>query len=173
MYFTSNHDENSWNGSEFERMGANAQARVRARARRRSGSMPLLYTGQEVSMRKRLRFFEKDTVDWSGPSLAPFYRAVFDLKHRSRRSRTARGAATQTTLRTDGGDRVYAFERARGNERRARRAELRRRAESRAAYHGLRAPGTLHRLVQPRGDRTPGRTERSTIPAHGYRVLVR
>ena len=29
------------------------------------GSMPLLYTGQEASMKKRLRFFEKDTVDWS------------------------------------------------------------------------------------------------------------
>ena len=37
MYFTSNHDENSWNGSEFERMGANHAAGVRARPRRCSG----------------------------------------------------------------------------------------------------------------------------------------
>jgi hypothetical protein len=80
LYFTSNHDENSWNGSEFERMGANAQAAFVLAATLR-GSMPLLYTGQEVSVRKRLRFFEKDTVDWSGPSLAPFYRSLFDLKH--------------------------------------------------------------------------------------------
>ena len=41
--------------------------------------MPLLYTGQEVSLSKRLRFFERDTVDWAGPSLASWYRRVFDL----------------------------------------------------------------------------------------------
>jgi hypothetical protein len=74
MYFTSNHDENSWNGSEFERMGENHFPAFVLSATAQS-SMPLLYTGQEVSMRKRLRFFEKDTVDWNGPSLAPFYSA--------------------------------------------------------------------------------------------------
>jgi glycosidase len=68
MYFTSNHDENSWSGTEFERMGANHLVAFVVSATAES-SMPLLYTGQEVSMRKRLRFFDKDTVDWSGPSL--------------------------------------------------------------------------------------------------------
>ena len=82
MYFTSNHDENSWQGSEFERMGANHVPAFVLSATAQS-SMPLLYTGQEVSMRKRLRFFEKDTVDWNGPSLAPFYRAVFDAQARA------------------------------------------------------------------------------------------
>ena len=38
---------------------------------------------QFVMNYKRLRFFEKDTVDWSGPSLAPFYTALFDLKERA------------------------------------------------------------------------------------------
>ena len=79
MYFTSNHDENSWNGTEFERMGANHQAAF-VLAATSARSMPLLYTGQEVSMKKRLRFFEKDTVDWNGPSLASFYRTMFDLQ---------------------------------------------------------------------------------------------
>ena len=80
MYFTSNHDENSWNGTEFERMSANHLPAFVLAATAQS-SMPLLYTGQEVSMKKRLRFFEKDTVDWNGPSLASFYRAMFELKH--------------------------------------------------------------------------------------------
>ena len=80
MYFTSNHDENSWNGSEFERMGANHIPAFVLAATVQS-SMPLLYTGQQASLTKRLRFFDKDTVDWSGPSLVGFYRSMFDLKH--------------------------------------------------------------------------------------------
>ena len=61
MAFTSNHDENSWNGTEFERMGANhLPAFVLAATSQRS--MPLLYTGQEAGLNKRLRFFERDTV---------------------------------------------------------------------------------------------------------------
>lgn len=79
MYFTSNHDENSWQGTEFERMGANHLAAFVLAATIQNG-IPLLYTGQEVSMNKRLRFFEKDTVNWKGKSLASFYGRVFALK---------------------------------------------------------------------------------------------
>src|SRR5678815_4593642 len=106
LYFTSNHDENSWNGSEFERMGANAKPAFVLAATLR-GSMPLLYTGQEVSLRKRLRFFEKDTVDWKGPSLTPFYSAVFALKHAQPALANGPWGERQVTLKTDGGDRVY------------------------------------------------------------------
>ncbi|HJU74722.1 MAG TPA: alpha-amylase family glycosyl hydrolase [Gemmatimonadaceae bacterium] len=83
MYFTSNHDENSWQGTEFERMGRNHLPAFVLSATVKN-SMPLLYTGQEASLRKRLRFFEKDTVDWKGPSLAAFYRSVFELKDANR-----------------------------------------------------------------------------------------
>ncbi|MDQ6827304.1 MAG: alpha-amylase family glycosyl hydrolase, partial [Gemmatimonadota bacterium] len=80
MYFTSNHDENSWNGTEFERMGANHLASF-VLAATVMNSFPLIYTGQEASLNKRLRFFERDTVDWKGPSLAGFYHAMIELKH--------------------------------------------------------------------------------------------
>ena len=73
-----------------------------------------LLTGQEVSMQKRLRFFEKDTVDWSGPSLADVYRTVFDLKHRQAALGNGAAGGAQTALRTDGGDRVYAFTHTKG-----------------------------------------------------------
>ena len=127
MYFTSNHDENSWSGSEFERMGANhLPAFVLAATAQRS--MPLLYTGQEVSMRKRLRFFEKDTVDWKGPSLAPFYTSVFALKHEQPALANGPWGGAQTTLATNGGDRVYAFTRTQGREHGAGRVEFRRQA---------------------------------------------
>ncbi len=62
LMFTSNHDENSWSGSEFERMG-DAAATMAALTYVLPQSLPLIYTGQEIGLDRRLEFFEKDTVD--------------------------------------------------------------------------------------------------------------
>lgn len=61
MNFTSNHDENSWSGTEMERMG-NATDLFAAFTYVVPG-MPLIYTGQEYGNHHRLKFFEKDTID--------------------------------------------------------------------------------------------------------------
>lgn len=63
LFFTSNHDENSWNGTEFEKYGINAKA-FAVLAFTFFG-MPLIYCGQEIPNQKRLAFFEKDVLDWS------------------------------------------------------------------------------------------------------------
>jgi glycosidase len=170
MYFTSNHDENSWNGTEFERMGANhLPAFVLAATLR--GGMPLLYTGQEASLHERLRFFEKDTVDWSGPSLAPFYHALFDLKHREAALANGASGGAQTTLRTSGGDRVYAFVRATDANTVVTAVNFGD-APVAATYRDFARPGLYT-------DWFSGATESLAaqgtieIPAHGYRVLAR
>ena len=170
LYFTSNHDENSWNGSEFERMGANAQPAFVLAATLR-GSMPLLYTGQEVSVRKRLRFFEKDTVDWNGPSLAPFYRALFELKHQHASLANGAAGGQQTTLRTDAGDRVYAYVRARGDDVVLVALNFGD-APVTAAYRELGAPGRFTDWFSRASLSLPA-SGTIDIPAHGYRVLVR
>jgi glycosidase len=170
LYFTSNHDENSWNGSEFERMGANAQPAFVLAATLR-GSMPLLYTGQEVSVRKRLRFFEKDTVDWNGPSLAPFYRALFDLKHQHASLANGAAGGQQTTLRTDAGDRVYAYVRSRGDDVVLVALNFGD-APVTAAYRELSAPGRFTDWFSRASLSLPA-SGTIDIPAHGYRVLVR
>ncbi len=79
MHFITNHDENTWNGTEFERMGPAVEA-MAALAFTLDG-MPLIYSGQESSLNKRLRFFEKDTIDWGTYDRAAFYRALLKLKH--------------------------------------------------------------------------------------------
>ena len=61
MNFTSNHDENSWNGTEMERMG-DARFAMAVMASTIEG-MPLVYNGQETSLDRRLAFFEKDEID--------------------------------------------------------------------------------------------------------------
>lgn len=62
MRFTTNHDENSHNGTVFERMGDAAET-FDAFTCVITG-MPLVYSGQEAGLNKRLRFFDKDTIIW-------------------------------------------------------------------------------------------------------------
>jgi len=114
LRFTSNHDENSWAGTEFERMGANHQPAYVVSALL-ARSMPLLYSGQEASFNRRLQFFEKDSIDWTGPSLADFYSAIFRLRHQHEVLWSGPWGAPQQRPTTDHADKVYAFSRARGN----------------------------------------------------------
>jgi 1,4-alpha-glucan branching enzyme len=79
MQFTSNHDENSWNGTEFERMGNAAQ--IFAVLSATIPGMLLIYSGQEVGLSKRLRFFDKDTIQWNDDhSYTEFYEKLIEMK---------------------------------------------------------------------------------------------
>jgi glycosidase len=77
MNFTSNHDENSWNGTEMERMG-DARFAMAVMAATIEG-MPLVYNGQETSLDRRLAFFEKDEIDWTKMDLVSFYDKLLHL----------------------------------------------------------------------------------------------
>lgn len=79
MNFLTNHDENSWNGTEFERYGKGAEAF--AVLTYTINGMPLIYTGQEVGMTKRLSFFDKDMVpSWKENATTNFYKKLNELK---------------------------------------------------------------------------------------------
>lgn len=77
MNFTSNHDENSWNGTEMERMG-DARFAMAVMAATIDG-MPLVYNGQETSLDRRLAFFEKDEINWAKMDLVSFYDKLLHL----------------------------------------------------------------------------------------------
>jgi len=62
MNFITNHDENSWSGTEQERMGEEAMKLFMAFTYIVPG-MPLIYTGQLSGNHHRLAFFEKDLID--------------------------------------------------------------------------------------------------------------
>lgn len=78
MRFSTNHDENSWNGTVFERLGQGAQAFAVLTAT--LPGMPLVYSGQEAGLDKRLNFFEKDPIDWDDVPLQSFYEKLLHLK---------------------------------------------------------------------------------------------
>jgi cyclomaltodextrinase / maltogenic alpha-amylase / neopullulanase len=71
MNFTSNHDENSWNGTVFERLGNGVEAF--AAFTFLIPGFPLLYNGQEVGLDKRLSFFEKDVINWGNNQYTELY----------------------------------------------------------------------------------------------------
>jgi glycosidase len=77
MNFTSNHDENSWNGTEMERMG-DARFAMAVLASTIEG-MPLVYNGQETSLDRRLKFFDKDSIDWKKMDMVSFYTKLLTL----------------------------------------------------------------------------------------------
>jgi alpha-amylase len=79
MLFTSNHDENSWSGSEIERMGLAYKAM--AVLNYTVDALPLLYSGQEEPFTKRLAFFDKDDVGFDRYEMAPFYSVLNRLRH--------------------------------------------------------------------------------------------
>lgn len=78
MYFTSNHDENSWNGTVKERMGDASEAM--AILSYTVPGMGLIYSGQEAGLGKRLEFFEKDTIIWDNLINKDLYTTLNYLK---------------------------------------------------------------------------------------------
>ncbi len=79
LFFTSNHDENSWNGTEYEKYGFTAKAW--AVFCFTWHGMPLIYSGQETSNEKRLLFFDKDLIEWKDPiPLHEFYKTLAQLR---------------------------------------------------------------------------------------------
>ncbi len=77
LSFVTNHDENSWNGTEFERYGANA-TNYMIMAYTFQGQ-PLVYSGQEVALNRRLPFFEKDSIDWNNLKQNALIRRLLQL----------------------------------------------------------------------------------------------
>ena len=117
LMFTSNHDENSWAGTEFERMG-DAHKTFAALTFVLPKSQPLLYTGQEIGLNRRLEFFEKDSVvelvDLEyGKEYRDFYKGLIAFRHNN--SALAAGANVAPMVYVEGApESVLAF--ARENE---------------------------------------------------------
>lgn len=81
MLFTSNHDENSWQGSAMERLGIGLET-FNVLAFTMHG-MPLIYGGQEAAETRRIKFFDKDEIHWKDDKLYPFYQKLTTLKKRN------------------------------------------------------------------------------------------
>lgn len=110
MYFTTNHDENSWNGSDVELWGPNFENFAVLSAT--VAGMPLIYTGQESILDERIEFFEKDPVDWKDYAYEDFYRLLLNLH--SENQALWNGAFGGERTRIESPEGTYAFTRKKG-----------------------------------------------------------
>lgn len=115
MNFTSNHDENAWAGTEMSRMGEGHLAFAVLTCT--FDGMPLLYTGMESAMDKRLEFFKKDEVPWGDYKYAGFYKTLFDLKHRNQALWNGEHGGKLNKINTNNDEDLYAFTREKNGDK--------------------------------------------------------
>jgi glycosidase len=113
MNFTSNHDENSWNGTMYERYGEGYKTFAVLMAT--VPGMPLVYSGQESAFDKRLEFFKKDVINWKDYPLKDFYKTLLDLKHRNQALWNGDFGGKYVPVETDN-EAVVAFTRTKNNQ---------------------------------------------------------
>ncbi|MFT4024876.1 MAG: alpha-amylase family glycosyl hydrolase [Flavihumibacter sp.] len=112
-WFTSNHDENSWNGTEYEKYGNLALPFAVFSAT--WNGIPMIYSGQEGPNHKRLAFFDKDTISWNGQyALHGFYKKLLTL-HATHPAARGGDPAVQTTRLYNTGQEVFSFLRQHGD----------------------------------------------------------
>ncbi len=113
-WFTTNHDENSWNGTEYDKYGKMAPALAVFSAT--WNGVPLLYSGQELPNRKKLEFFEKDPIAWTGQNeLHDFYKTLLTLHRENPALRGGDPNVKTYRLQTTHNGHVMAYLRRNGN----------------------------------------------------------
>jgi glycosidase len=118
MFFLTNHDENSWNATIQERYGENWKS-IAALVYTLPQSLPLMYTGEEAGLARRLKFFEKDPIkytEWNDTSRYSFYRSLINLHHTqpALKNNQAGGKFEEFNLLEENTGMVYAYKRTLG-----------------------------------------------------------
>jgi glycosidase len=114
-WFTTNHDENSWNGTEYEKYGDMAKALAVFSCT--WNGIPLLYSGQELPNKKRLKFFDKDSIEWTGKNgLHDFYKTLLNLHSDHPALRAGYEQAKTFRLKTSDDAHVFAYLRKNGEK---------------------------------------------------------
>ncbi len=115
LYFTSNHDENSWYGTDTELFGNATECFIALSLVFRS--IPLIYSGQEAGLNRRLKFFDKDEIAWLPSPRANVYSTLLHLKKRNRALWNGTFGGNPIRLHTTNDVNVYAFERVKETDR--------------------------------------------------------
>ena len=168
MTFTSNHDKNSWEGTEFEAFG---EALPAAMVLSFVGEgMPLVYNGQEAGNAKRLQFFERDPIAWREHPMRDVYARLIELRTSTSALHAGRWGARMVHVPSDRQGKVFSF--VRQNAREKVFAVFNFSAEEqRVTFQDALYPGDY--TDWERGERITLREgEPMTLPAWGWKVFI-
>ncbi|MCW5924987.1 MAG: alpha-glucosidase C-terminal domain-containing protein [Saprospiraceae bacterium] len=115
LYFTSNHDENSWSGTDAELYGSALDA-FNVLMFTWQGT-PMLYNGQEDGLARRLKFFEKDPIRWKKYAKTDFFQKLCTLRHTNQALWSGKNGGNLQKISTDSDEHVYAFTREKNGDR--------------------------------------------------------
>jgi len=114
MNFVTNHDENSWNGTIYERMkGASELLTALSFV---APGMPLIYSGQEYDLEHRLLFFEKDQIPHTKKIMWPLLEKLGQLKNSNPAINGGKNAATYKKIEQEN-SKILAFKREKEGEK--------------------------------------------------------
>jgi glycosidase len=80
LYFTSNHDENSWNKADYGTMPGAKHAPFVVFTQTMKGSVPLIYSGQEEPVLRNIAFFQRDPIAFKKYSRTSLYKTLLALR---------------------------------------------------------------------------------------------
>jgi glycosidase len=115
LMFLTNHDENSWAGTIDTLFPASQK--TFATLIFTAAGMPLLYSGQEVCLNKRLRFFSRDTISWDTCSMTKFYTDLISLKKQNPALWNGESGGKMERISTNRDNKVFAFSRSKEENR--------------------------------------------------------
>ena len=109
MFFTTNHDENSWTGSDPDMYGDNFENFAVMSAT--IWGMPLIYNGQESGLDKQLEFFEKDQIEWNDYKYEDFYRTLLSLNSNNTALFNGDLGGDYLKMTTDNDENIFSYKR--------------------------------------------------------------
>lgn len=115
MTYTENHDQNAWEGTEFERFGPMLEAAIVLSFV--GDGIPLIHNGQEAGNDRRLKFFEKDPITWRDHPNADLFKRLIALKKAHPALWNAPWGATMVPVFNSAPGQVFSFVRAKGGDK--------------------------------------------------------
>lgn len=169
MLYTTNHDKNSWEGTEFEIFGPAVDAATVFSFV--SEGIPMIYNGQEAGNRKRLAFFDRDPIEWKRSPQGDLLKNLLTLKKNNTALWNGAWGASMVQVPNSDPKKIFSF--VRQNQQ-----------DKVFAVFNLSATGTQVKFPESLQhgryrDFTTGTAvtvdaaTRLTMPAWGYRIFVK
>lgn len=169
MTYTENHDQNAWEGTEFERFGPALPAAIALSFV--GEGMPLIYNGQEAGNPKRLKFFDRDPIVWRDHPNATLFRRLIALRDAHPALWNAPWGARMTPVVNSAPSKVFSFVREKDDDKVLAVFNFSARAETLSFGDGPVA-GRYTDTADGSSLIIDG-TSKMTLPAWGYRLLTK